>query len=166
MFSLCSLPSQINVWHKLVHLLTFPLRFRPWTGPYSLDTGPSPTTDPGENVPAGPPAALWSPSAEAASGLLLINTRPQCQHQGGGSNADPSEGRGGVIILVGPVALTRLLSYSFLEAAKSWALEIAMPQKGRYICNTCGHSKHIIGEKQNDLSTMVPHKIAANTLRL
>ena len=45
----------------------------------------------------------------------------------------------GGLVLVDPVALTRLLSYSFLEAAKSWALEIAMPQKGRYICSTCGH---------------------------
>lgn len=38
-------------------------------------------------------------------------------------------------------SLTRLLSYSFLEAAKSWALEMAIPQKGRYICSTCGHTK-------------------------
>lgn len=45
----------------------------------------------------------------------------------------PGIGGGGVIVL------TRLLSYSFLEAAKSWALEIAMPQKGRYICSTYGH---------------------------
>lgn len=103
-------------------------------------------------------------SAVAASGLLLINTRPQCQHQGGGSNADPRDG--GVIFLVGPVALTRLLSYSFLEAAKSWALEIAIPQKGRYICSTCGHSEHsnlqtyVITElhtKKNYLSNMVPN---------
>lgn len=36
------------------------------------------------------------PTAVAASGLLLINTEPQCQHQGGGSNADPrDEGQGG-----------------------------------------------------------------------
>ncbi len=100
------------------------------------------------------------PTAVAASGLLLINTQPQCQHQGGGSNADPRDG--GVIILVGPVALTRLLSYSFLEAAKSWALEIAIPQKGRYICSTCGHIEHsaVITEphtenKQGYLSKMV-----------
>lgn len=33
--------------------------------------------------------------------------------------------------------LTLLLSYSFLEAENSWAFEMAMPQKGRYICNTC-----------------------------
>lgn len=102
------------------------------------------------------------PTAVAASGLLLINTQPQCQHQGGGSNADPRDG-GGVIILVGPVALTRLLSYSFLEAAKSWALEIAIPQKGRYICSTCGHIEYsaVITEthtenKQDYLSKMVP----------
>lgn len=38
-------------------------------------------------------------------------------------------------------ALTRLLSYSFLEAAKSCALEMAIPQKGRYICSTCEHTK-------------------------
>jgi hypothetical protein len=32
--------------------------------------------------------------------------------------------------------LTLLLSYSFLEAAKSWALDMAIPQNGRYICMT------------------------------
>lgn len=42
----------------------------------------------------------------------------------------------GVVILVGSLVLTRLLSYSFLEAANSWALEMAMPQKGRYISST------------------------------
>lgn len=42
----------------------------------------------------------------------------------------------GVVILVGSLALTRLRSYSFLEAANSWALEMAIPQKGRYICST------------------------------
>lgn len=101
-------------------------------------------------MPAHPPihiqtkcpcrAALWSPTAVVASGLLLINTQPQCQHKRECSNAEPRDEKGvGGYILVGLVALTRLLSYSFLEAAKSWALEIAIPQKGRYICSTCGH---------------------------
>lgn len=61
----------------------------------------------------------------------------------------------GVIILFGPVALTRLLSYSFLEAAKSWALEIAIPQKGRYICSTCGQIEHM-HTSVSHLSQMVP----------
>lgn len=34
--------------------------------------------------------------------------------------------------------LTLLLSYSFLEAANSWALDMAIPQNGRYICITWG----------------------------
>lgn len=78
MVSLCSLPSQINVWHELVHLLTFPQRFRSWTRPCA---SPSPNTA-RENVHVG--LLCDPPTAVAASGLLLINTQPQCQHWGWG----------------------------------------------------------------------------------
>lgn len=87
-----------------------------------------------ENVHAGPHAALCSPLQWQQVGwrwsILSFNV---------------SIGAEEVVLMLGtrgyyllrPVALTRLLSYSFREAAKSWALEIAIPQKGRYICSTC-----------------------------
>lgn len=46
--SLFSLPLLINVWHKLVHPLTFPMRLSP-----SPPTSPTPPNTAGENVHAG-----------------------------------------------------------------------------------------------------------------
>lgn len=100
------------------------------------------------SVPAHPPVHIQTkcpcrtviPHCSGSKWAAADQYQPQCQHNRGFSNAEPEDEKGvGSYILVGPVALTRLLSYSFLEAAKSWALEIAIPQKGRYICSTCGH---------------------------
>lgn len=93
-------------------------------------------------IQAHPPAQIQGKSPCRAAGLLCDSKWATADQysvamaaSGGGSN-DPGDwgwADGG---------LTRLLSYSFLEAAKSWALEIAIPQNGRYICSTCGHIEH------------------------
>lgn len=43
-------------------------------------------------------------------------------------------------------SLTRLLSYSLRDSENSLALEIDIPQNGRYICSTCVDvQKHVEG---------------------
>lgn len=117
-----------------MYLWTFPQRFTSWT---RLCAGPSPNTYPNKMSMQD---CVVIPLCTGSKWAAADQYQPQCQHNRGFSNAEPEDEKGvGSYILVGPVALTRLLSYSFLEAAKSWALEIAIPQKGRYICSTCGH---------------------------
>lgn len=43
-------------------------------------------------------------------------------------------------------SLTRLLSYSLRDSENNLALEIDIPQNGRYICSTCVDAqKHVEG---------------------
>lgn len=112
---------------------------------------PPPPTDP-EKMSMEGCMLLHDPHCSGSKWAAADQYSASMSASGGleGSNADPRNERRGVVGVCGGVgvlsllalwSLTRLLSYSFLEAAKSWALEIAIPQNGRYICSTCGRGQ-------------------------
>lgn len=81
-----------------------------------LYAAPSPTTDP-EKMSMQGCMQRCDPHCSGSKWAAADQYSAFMSESGGGSNGDPSDGE--FIIMAGPVALTRLLSYSFLEAAKS-----------------------------------------------